>query len=375
MTCSLFEAFNRIMINECRAESGEKVLSTRLQDWRPTVRGAFQGLLIASVLLIGAADGFAATTGITKLYVSNSLGNDITVVDLATRRVVGDITVGQHVHGLCAPADGRKLFATIESENNLKVIDTATDRVVDAIALTGTPNQCASTPDGRYVGVPIRSGNSVDIVDMARHKVVKVLPVQQPHNCYNADNNGEMFVSSMGSQEIDLIDLNRLAYILKVPVGGIPRPYAAAKDGKMLFVALTDFHGFVIASVMDRKVIERVELPPAPPSSCALEPHTPTHGLELSPDGKELWVTSLADNGVYVYDIASKNISPEIPTGGCPNWIAFSPEGRYAAISNSSSDDCSIIDTRTRSEVARVKVGKGPKRLLVVRVPSSGTTG
>lgn len=84
---------------------------------------------------------------------------------------------------------------------------------------------------------------------------------------------------------------------------------------------------------------------------------------------KELWVTSLADSGVYVYDVATKNISREIHTGKCPNWIAFSPEGRYVVVSNSGSDDCSIIDTRTRREVARVKVGKAPKRLLVVRVP------
>jgi len=173
----------------------------------------------------------------------------------------------------------------------------------------------------------------------------------------------------MGSHEIDLIDLKKLAYTERVPVGGISRPYAAAKNGKKLYVALTDFHGFVVASAGDRKVIERVELPPAPPSSCALEPHTPTHGLELSPDGQELWVTSLADSGVYVYDIASMKISREIPTRGCPNWIAFSPQGRYVAVSNSSSDDCSIIDTHTRSEIARVKVGKGPKRLLVVSVP------
>jgi len=325
--------------------------------------------LTITLFLLTAASGFAAAPGRTKLYVSNSQGNDIKVIDLATRRVIGDITVGEHVHGLCAPSDGRTLFTTIESENNLKVIDTATDRVVDTIPLTGTPNQCAATPDGRYVGVPIRSANSVDIIDMTRRKVVKVLPVQKPHNCYNADNNGEMFVSSMGGHEIDLIDLNKLAYTERIPVGGIPRPYAAAKNGEKLYVALTDFHGFVVASIVDRKVIDRVELPPAPPSSCALEPHTPTHGLELSPDGKELWVTSLADSGVYVYDIASKQVSREIPTGGCPNWIAFSPEGRYAAVSNSSSDDCSIIDTRTRSEVARVKVGKGPKRLLVVRVP------
>jgi YVTN family beta-propeller protein len=80
-------------------------------------------------------------------------------------------------------------------------------------------------------------------------------------------------------------------------------------------------------------------------------------------------VTSLGDSGVYVYDIASKSISKEIHTRGCPNWIAFSPDGRYAAVSNSSSYDCSIIDTHTRQEIARVKVGKGPKRLLVVGVP------
>ena len=34
-------------------------------------------------------------------------------------------------------------------------------------------------------------------------------------------------------------------------------------------------------------------------------------------------------------------------------------------------DDCSIIDTRTCREVARPKVGKEPKRLVVVSVPEA----
>jgi YVTN family beta-propeller protein len=303
-----------------------------------------------------------------KLYVTNSLGDDITVIDLATFKAIGDIRVGEHVHAACAPADGRQLFTTIESENNLKVIDTATSKVTETIPLTGRPNQCASTPDGHFVGVPIRDGNSVDIVDMAKKKVVKVLPVKVPHNCYNAGSNDVMYVSSMDGHEIDVIDLKKLEYSSKIPVGGIPRPYAVTSDGKRMYVALTDLHGFVVASVPERKVIARVDLPPAPPSTCELEPHTPTHGLELSPNGRELWVTSLADSGVYVYDVATKKISPEIHTGACPNWIAFSPDGHYCCVSNSGSDDCSIIDTGSRREVARVKVGKGPKRLLVVNV-------
>jgi YVTN family beta-propeller protein len=344
-------------------------LSAPLFWRRPRLRKKAPPLAIAFLLVVAASTCYAAGKGIAKLYVSNSEGDDITVIDLATYRVIADIQVGEQVHGLCAPSDGRRLFTTIESENNLKVIDTTTDKVVDTIPLTGRPNQCASTPNGRYVCVPVRDGNSVDIVDTAARKVVKVLPVNLPHNCYDADNDDAIFVSSMGDQEINLIDLKTMAYAKKIPVGGIPRPYAVSKDGKRLYAALSDFHGFVIATIPDQKIVARVELPPAPPLACRLEPHTPTHGIELSPDGKELWVTSLADSGVYVYDIATNHLSTEIHIGKCPNWITFSPDGRYGAVSNSGSDDSSIIDTRTRREVARVKVGKGPKRLLAVTVP------
>jgi YVTN family beta-propeller protein len=335
------------------------------------MRISYWAAMVLTLLLAGASLGTAAGKSALKLYVTNSQGDDITVIDLATLEAVRDIKVGEHVHGVCAPAGGERLFTTIESENSLKVINTETDKVVQTIPLTGRPNQCASTPDGRFVGVPIRDGNSVDIVDTRQGKVVKVLPVKVPHNCYDTGNNSQMFVSSMGGHTINLIDLRKMDFAEKIPVGGIPRPYAVSKDGKRAYVALTDFHGFAIASIPERKVIARVALPPAPPSTCKLEPNTPTHGLELTPDGRELWVTSLADSGVYVYDVATGKISKEIPTGACPNWIAFSPGGRYGAVSNSGSDDCSIFDTRTRRELARVKVGKGPKRLVFVSVPKS----
>lgn len=329
--------------------------------WLPAVLAAFAF----------ASGNPTAKESATKIYVTNSQGDDITVIDLASRKVTDDIHVGLDVHGVCAPADGRRLFTTIESEKNFKIIDTADDEITATIPLTGTPNQCASTPDGHYVDVPIRDGNSVDIVDTKEKKVIKVLPVHEPHNGYDANDNQHIFVSSMGDHEIDLIDLQKMDYIAKIPVGGIPRPYVVSSDEKMLYSALTDFHGFVIASIPERKVSARVELPPAPPANCVLEPHTPTHGLALSPDGRELWVTSLGDSGVYVYDVATKKISSEVPVGKCPNWITITPDGRYVAVSNSDSDDASIIDGAMHREIARVKVGKSPKRLLALQVPSN----
>lgn len=323
----------------------------------------FSGLLFLGAAICAPALS-ASVSG--RLYVTNSLADDITVIDLESLKVIQDIKVGAEVHGVCAPADGHLLFTTIESERNLKIIDTRTGKIQSVIPVTGRPNQCASTPDGHYVGVPIRDGNSVDIVDTRQQKVVKILPIKVPHNCYNSGSNQYLYVSSMGSNEIDRIDLNGMTYSEKIPVGGIPRPYAISRDESKLYVALSDFHGFAIGSIPQCKITERVDLPPAPPSQCPLEPHTPTHGLELSPDGTQLWVTSLADARVYVYDTRTNKLLGHVLTGLCPNWVTFSPDGRYCAVSNSGSDDCSIIDVRTRKEVARIKVGKGPKRLLAL---------
>ncbi len=42
--------------------------------------------------------------------------------------------------------------------------------------------------------------------------------------------------------------------------------------------------------------------------------------------------------------------------------------GAGAAVSDSGSDDCSIFDTRTRRELARVEVGRGLKLLVFASV-------
>ena len=168
--------------------------------------------------------------------------------------------------------------------------------------------------------MPIRDVGGIDIVDISQKKVVKVLPIRVPHNCYNTGSNDVMYCESMADQQIDRINLTTLDYDQKFASGGVPRPFAVSKDEKMAYAALTNFHGFTEINLAEGGTPQRVDLPPQPtPSPCEkYEPNTPTHGLALSPNGKELWVTSLADTGVYVYDIASKKTSKEIGHGSLP---------------------------------------------------------
>jgi YVTN family beta-propeller protein len=172
----------------------------------------------------------------------------------------------------------------------------------------------------------------------------------------------------MGSHEINVIDLDKMDYSEVIPAGGRPRPYAVSANGKTLFVAVADLHGFVIVDIPDKKVLERVEMPAEHPTPHPLQYETAdtlTHGLALTPDGNELWVTSLLDDCVYVYDVKAKKIVGKVPTGGGPNWLAFTPEGKYLFVSDADSDDVTVIDVKNRRQVTRIKVGRVPKRLAV----------
>ena len=323
----------------------------------------------AALLAMIGLSGAGQKESVPKLYVTNSAGDNINVIDLRTFQVMGEIKAGEKPHGAAASADGRLFFTTIEGDHTLRVIDTATDRIIKTVKLSGLPNQCAVTPDGKFVGVPIRGGDSVDIIDVAAGKIIKNLPVKVPHNCYNAHRNDHLWVTSMGDHKVNLIDLKALAYIAEIPVGGVPRPLAVTRDEKTLYCALSDLHGFVIADIPQRQVVRKVELPPLPPDVKFPVPHTPTHGIELTPDEKELWITSCSTDTMYVYDIAGGKIVAKVGVGQGPNWVTFSRDGKYCCVSNVLSDDVSIIDTAKREEVARVKVGKQPKRLVVVNVP------
>src|ERR1035438_10748008 len=83
--------------------------------------------LVMAILVLtafGLSKRAPAKMGTMKVYVTNSLADTITMIDLGTLKVTGTIKVGKRVHGICAPADGQKLFTTIEMEKTLKVIDT-----------------------------------------------------------------------------------------------------------------------------------------------------------------------------------------------------------------------------------------------------------
>src|ERR1700761_2612383 len=278
-------------------------------------------IAVALCLLAGASDAR------TLLYVGNSLGDDVSVIDPATAKVVSTIKVGKLVHGVCAPADGRKAYVTVESTHEVKVVDTKTNTVTDTIALPGQPNECAVTSDGRWLAVPLLApANSVVIYDLATKALVKTLPIRKPHNCFvpEGGSNTAIWCEERDLYRINRIDLKTLEYTDFINVGGDPRPFIVMPDEKTLYTALSGLQGVATVSLADKTMTE-LALPRMPLMNCKVEPsNTPTHGIALTTDRKKLWITSVSNSGIYIYDLQTGAVSPRMPTGPCPNWISMS---------------------------------------------------
>jgi 6-phosphogluconolactonase (cycloisomerase 2 family) len=78
----------------------------------------------------------------------------------------------------------------------------------------------------------------------------------------------------------------------------------------------------------------------------------PSHGIGLTPDEKELWLTDAHNNRVHIFDatvMPPKQIA-SIRLRDQPGWVTFSIDGKYAYPSTGD-----VIETATRKIVAELK--------------------
>ena len=317
--------------------------------------------------LLLATPSFAQST--SKLYVANSAGNDIHVIDTRTHKVTKRVEVGPEPHGLVATKNGSQVFITIENsagdEGELVWFDPKADKVTRRMKVGPRPNQPACTPDGKIVYVPCDDATWW-VIDTVNAKVIqKIATGGRPHNTLCSSDGKRMYLGPKGSYHVLIADVSTHKLVGKIPLSDAPRPIALSSDEKRLYANVDTLIGFEVADVSRRKVIHRVA---ADVPEELLRKASRSHGLALRPDGKELWTCDVFHDRTYVFDLTvepPKQVASLVMKGG-GYWICFSPDGKYCYISERIGNSVAVIDTKTRKTVARIVVGKAPKRVLVV---------
>ena len=306
-----------------------------------------------------------------KLYVTNSTGDDVTVIDVATNRPIGRIEVGPNPHGIAVPAAAEFILVTIEGRKlgELVWIDPQTDRITRRMEVGPAPNQLAVTPDGKTAYVPCEDGHW-DVVDVGNAKVLKrIYTGGRPHNTLCSPDGKHMYLAPMGApKKVTIVDVATHKPLGTIPFSNVVRPIALSKDEKRFYAEVDGLVGVEVADIERREMIHRI---PAELSDGQRKVASRSHGLGIRPDQKELWECDVEHFDVHVYDITGdkpRQIAT-IPIGSRIYWLTFRPDSKVCYVSARGANAVAVVDTETKKVVDRLAVGKEPKRLIVVDVP------
>jgi YVTN family beta-propeller protein len=316
------------------------------------------------------------------VYVTNSAGNTVDVIDTSTNQVVQVIHDIGLPHGVGFSADGSRVYVSTEAEGTLDVVDRQSATILKKIPLSGRPNNIAVTNDGSRVVVGIRSGNgAVDIIDARSLSVSKTIPIHgSVHNVFVTPDDRYAVTGSIEAKIATVIDLRseEVAWEIKFDGGVRPMAFEANPDGSTnrMFVQLNDVNGFAVVDFAKRTEVARILFPKDQARFGAAEQRqrTPSHGIRVSPDGQALWVNSTLSNSTYKYSLPKLKLVGfcELPlvhpangpaAGGVPDWIAITPDSSRVYVSNSGARSVTVIDAATIKPIINIPVGEVPKRL------------
>jgi YVTN family beta-propeller protein len=272
-----------------------------------------------------------------------------------------------------APRPG--LVVVSKGENALKIVDPKTLMVVGQVGVGVMPHEVALSSDGKLALVtnygPKMAGTSLSLVDVDAMKEIQRVPLLNlkgpqgeafgdligPHGVAFFD--GQFYFTAEGSQKIGRYDpsKNRIDWVQEI---GQERTHMLAIDKKT--------HTIYTANVKSGTV---TAVEPSRDGGHWTNTVIPTgkgdEGIDISPDGKEVWAANSGDGTVTVIDTSAKKAVATVDVGTKhSNRLKFTPDGKLVLISDIANGDLVVVDTASRKVAKRINLGKSAEGILIV---------
>ena len=246
-------------------------------------------------------------------------------------------------------------------EGVLGIMDPATGKVIDRVSTGIDPHGLAISADGRFAYVANTNahnktqpdGDTISVIDLVARKEIRRVDLGEgarPHDLRVAG--GKVFFTAGGFKAVGRYDpvRNKLSYF-GVGQNGV-HIMALSKDGNTLYVSN---NGSNAVSVIEGALAG----PPQWRLTVIPVGKTP-EGIDISADGKEVWVVNEASGDVSIIDVATKKVTQtvDIKTNHA-NRLKFTPDGRRVIILDREIGVVVIMDAATRQVVKRLKMSGG----------------
>jgi len=287
-----------------------------------------------------------------RVYVPTARANKLHVIDPKTFKIIATYDVGKEPHHVTPSWDLTRLYVTNTAGDTLSEIDPQTGTITRTFPVID-PYNLYFTPDGRMAISVAERFKRLDFLDLKTWKRIKSVAVKWAgvdHMAFARD--GSYLVASCEwSGRIVKVDLNKLELVADMAVGKLPIDVVRPPRQNLMFIADQGVHGVFVVDPDAWKMIEFI-----PTGRGA-------HGILLSRDETQLYVSNRLEGTISVLDIATRKVVAKWKTGGSPDMGQLSPDGKQLWISNRYHSSVMALDTTTGQVIARIPTEKEPHGL------------
>ncbi len=205
------------------------------------------------------------------------------------------------------------------------------------------------SPDGGVIYLPSLERDHWNVVDAATGDVIqRIEPKSGAHNTVYGLDGGNVYLAGLRSPILTVAETkHHTAARVVGPFTDRIRPFTVNGEQTFCFVTINNLLGFEIGDLRTGKMIHRVEV--AGFATGRVKRHgCPSHGIGLTPDEKEIWVTDGANSRLHIFDatVMPPAQTTSIALRDQPGWITFSIDGTLAYPSTGD-----IVDVRTHEVI------------------------
>ncbi len=248
------------------------------------------------------------------------------------------------------PSSGR-LLVLLRDASALAIVDPASGDVLGRVPTGRDPHEVTASADGRLAFVASMV-DGISVIDLAAQEEIRRVdpgPGSQTHDVLYAD--GKLYFTIEGYKSIGRYDPAADAIDWTLGIG---------EDGSHMLV-LDRERGAMFTPNIGSNTVTMVENVLEGPARARLTdipvPGVRPEGIDLSPDGRELWTATRGDGGVSIIDVESRRVVETLDLGmRDANRLKFTPDGRVLIIDGEAAS-LVVMDAATRSVIERVTVG------------------
>jgi YVTN family beta-propeller protein len=306
-------------------------------------------LHVASALLLCATAAHAGN----PIFVLNSLDANISVIDPVTWKEVKRIPTGKEPHHLYLTPDETSLIVANAGGDSLTFLDPRTAQVQRVVKGTLDPYQLRFSPDMKWF---VTLGNRLNHIDVYRWDgkeltLAKRVPSSKtPSHLWINSQSTTVYASMQDSNELVALDLQTQTIKWRIKTADMPADVFGTPNDKYILVGLT---GASFVEVYDVSGASPKLFKTIPTGAGA-------HAFRALGDGRHVFVGNRVANTVNKIDYLKLESVGQFAAPGGPDCMEVSADGKLLYVSSRWIKKLSVIDIETGKLVRQVNVGKSP---------------